>query len=577
MQMATPMHPSSVAEARELYMDMRERFQFEAVAVPAKTFLDQVKDRQPTQEQLEEFFAARRDIEAGQYPNLDSMGFGYRKPDEIEIQYLLIDNRVIEMVSVPEEDALSRWIAENADSLYKDVPVRTDPEEATEDDGDDAENREPETERKPLTEQEKRARAIEALRPGLVDQRVQVIETRLQEDLIDVEAPPLEKYPAVQEALSRPAGDLLDRKLNLAIYDVELKTALADITRQTGVQIAFPVGRFGDVNVDEDVLVSAPSANGGTLGEVLAELGRSVTLDLGPEAWHRFELLPGAVFPKTEQLDMLPVRFGTTGLIPLKQLGDDPMLATAGSGQRDLADVLAESEDLSDRVGREGPVMDVRTNGEMSRMVWRVAQYVPAKAPQELTPELRERVLADWRTLQAYELALEKARSQVTDAESMEAFAREHELEIERTGMLAKLPSTGAGYSAMMEFYRDVVGMENLFGTAGMDLQLERMWNILRQLAPENPAQGYSPAGDEAVVVAMPATRRVLLARRVDYDPAVRSNFENRVAAMVQQRYAGSRGFGGRRGTAGLRQRAQQSWLMLENIEQRVGYVRGEE
>jgi hypothetical protein len=584
-ELGVPLHPGSLADAREFYIEGgeivapngrrvpfggREKIRLEVVEVPASRFQSEVESLEPQPQQIEEYFEAHRNLEPDLYPNSDSMGVGYRTPRKMEISWLLVDRKIVERASVPDPNSISAWITQNEETLFKEVPVEQAPDEAApaqeeaaeptegEDPNDTEATEEPETRREPLSPREKDRRAIEALRPGVVDKRMRSIVTGLQEKLIDAEGQPEQRYKNVLEKLTRSAQDALDQKLNLSVYKVPLATALDDIQKQAGVQIVFPIGTFGDVTVSEDLLVSAPKANGGTLGETLEQLGREIKLELPQETWHTFSLLPGAVFPKTDIVNMMPVRYGSTGLLTQRQLAMHPMILSASSGRQGLLQTLPrESEEaLKRRLGKEGPVMNVGPDDQASRLVWQLARYESATSPERLTDALKQEVVDDWRMAQAYRLALEKAKQAVSDAESMHAFASENELESTETPLLSRA-------EAYSEFFTDLVGLRD---RSTMDLdhpQFLQFWQAVTRLRPEDPASYFSPKSRQAVVVGVPAARSVLLLRRLDYVPAVESEFQENAFSIIRSRYQSE-----------IAQEAYRVWLTYENIVNRTGFDR---
>ncbi len=581
IQLAVPMHPGSVADAREYFQEGRpislgarfgnsqmplpgERIRLQTARLEAEKYLPEFENQTPEPAALEAFFQQRQNVEPGQFPNTDSMGFGYRRPRRMEIQWLLVDREVIELATMPEPNAIARWIAENEDILFKEVPVEAPEqqgdaqEESTQENQDQpeqADEEEPKTVRKEMEQSEKEQRAIQALGPDLVKARLGAVVTGLQAALIDTEPDPENRYPELLEKLTSPAGSILDQKLNLSIYKVPLKTALDDIQKEIGVQIVFPVGKYANVTIDGDVLVSASKANGGTLGETLKQLGESLQVPLGPEAWHTFRLVPGAIFPKTDLVNMLPVRYGTTGLATVRELQSHPILLQAQSNRQSILGSLPrEEEALERRLELEGRVMDLGPTGQADRLLWRLAKYVPSTAPDQLTEELRPRVIEDWRLAQAYQLALEKAKAAVSDVESMRSFAQENDLEITHTPLMTMA-------QAHDEFFPQLVGPETASEIDIDHPQFTQLWEEWIDLAPENPTLSYPPAGEEVKVVPVPAGLEVLLVRRLDYEPAVDSQFRRFLPQILNARYSQE-----------VSSRALRSWLTYENIAQRTQY-----
>ncbi len=409
--------PPSQAELERIYFDFK---------VPAEQFAADVRlplDPQQLDAELETMFNRFVDRLPGSYQGDNPLGFGYRVPDRVVIEYMLVRADMLARVVVPPERALSTYYEIHRSEFTKQVPTGE-----TDDEG------EPIMQTAGKTFGEARREIIQILRPREVAQRMAII---LQSaSTFAREFDPLatdgqqRAYEYAVEQMQLSADDVLDTSLGeVNIDDALLADAIEFLAEQAKIQgIYYPLTDSAGQELDSDTRVTIQADNI-TLGDALARIAEQ--LDQPELTWKLCETLaePDAILFCSGPLSTFPLMPGRTDLVDQATLFRHPLLGTAGmwseGGPQNMLVSQAFDPSLFDESAlRDSPLGERRfpqllvplQAGGLLR--WRVSEAVSAYSPDSRTPEIDEQVTADLKTIAAMELArqhAERLMNQVPD------------------------------------------------------------------------------------------------------------------------------------------------------------------
>jgi hypothetical protein len=307
----------------------------------------------------------------------------------------------------------------------------------------------------------------------------------------------------------------------------------------------------------------------------------------------------GASTLESVQLEMLkeglPVVYGRTKPLSAQQLSEEPIVGSARRKPNGPSLVqaafgvkeLSSSERAALAVGEVyNGVMDVG-GAESGKLVWRVAQAKPSEVPDESllkTDEaLHSRVRDNWRTMQAYQLAVKAAQ------DAMEKAQREG-LEKVAAGLNKKLQESpapisrkviapsftqdpylqeiiGSAFSMLQwlqggrkgeqpraysdAFYLQAAKVNPYFvavpnaplGEAWLPDQAQKFIDAVFALAPKDvseeppatqPTSQPAPAS-AMTVVELPGEHQVVVAQRVQFLPAYESGYRDRRSGLIRE------------------------------------------
>ncbi|MFW5840713.1 MAG: hypothetical protein ACOCZE_09050, partial [Planctomycetota bacterium] len=505
--------PVSDFQARKFFRDRSERIKLAFVSVPASKYLPDVPA--PTDDQIREMFEAHKDQPPEVYTGPDDFGFGYRQPPKVAAQGLIIDRQTLQQAVRPSSDDIENYIAANPGQFRKTV----EPEEGAEEDG--------EPRLVEMTTAEKTQLASERLQRDQVAQTVANLQDTITRQLLtEFEGPGEKAYPYVMKQLKSPASGIMDKTLSVKIVRKPLAEALEMLSEAAGVQVVFPVGKHGEVNIDENVLVDLPAADGGTLAAALGQL--SEKFEIGPFQYFQCRQVPNSIFPVSETIDLFPIVLASTGLVDAEAFKNHDVFGQAflvranpnpqkrnQPEQIPLVRVAFSVRELTGRQGREDQSLQVGVEGPvawhggdpMGPMIWRVVEARTAQTPEQLTDQLKQRVADDWKLKQAFQMAQSQLKESVNNPAAMRSLADSMGLAVHESEMLT----------------RRMVPLldEHLLLPNEAEAQLELFYNKAFSLAPDNVNTNFPRMGKQVAVIPLPAIASVVLAQRIDYEPAV--------------------------------------------------------
>ena len=438
---ATVDTPPSIAELKLIYRDLNERIKLRVLRVSADDMLDDVKadpDRKTILKQFNDF----RNMPAGKFTSTDSFAFGYRQPHRVSIGYLLVDGAVVRRVTRPSDRQARDYWNDRDREFYKQVAIPTSApasEPATSQASQPASapaTRPVEYKQELITEV---ADAMDQIRDILADS---MTETRM-DSVANLAAASLAKivrdgvsgdkdYERLLARMTRSADSVLNRTLKDLDIDAEpLDKAVAKIAAAARLDaICYPWGSGGLITLSPDILVTLQPKVPITLRDALDQITRQA---FGPQTpptspsddaakplslkWAMCAGFDDMLFPLGGDIEMFPLKIGSTPLMTREELQDHEMLASCststaqrdGKALVDLAFQVGEffgkgSRNAALHAGKDGPPM-ILLGARRGRVLWRPLKAVAAHVPTELTPELRKQIIADLRIKNAYDIA----------------------------------------------------------------------------------------------------------------------------------------------------------------------------
>ena len=339
------------------------------------------------------------------------------------------------------------------------------------------------------------------------------------------------------ENLTISADNLLNRKvLLISIDNLTLDEAMKVLAEQASPvlnKICFPTGQHGDISIASDVKVSL-SARNTTVAKVLEEI--TAQLKMPKIKWACFQGFNDVLFP-VEGIRFLPLTAGKSGLKTQKQLENDKLIGSthlpeAPEDRGILTKFTLYAKAINPRgelkVGQDGRPVAGTLDEKNVMIIWRLAQIEPAKAPEALTPEITKQIIADLKKVAAYELAV-KASKDVKTFEQLTKIAKAQKLKTVDTGLFARLTQKYGEY-----------GNEYYVATELKPLKFKNpvtngffIKDVFSNLVPKDLDAKYSKNSQNAIAVAIPCEFKVVLARRVDFRPALMSKFEEQKTTFI--------------------------------------------
>jgi len=548
----------SLVEIRNTYRDLRERIKLAMVTFRAEEFLAQTTT-QPAESKIRQWFQEGRTRLRDHPDNRSPFGFGYRQPARVALRWLFVDrDRVARAARVPERMMRRYWRDHKGELTHKvrvpataTAPAGTQPATATA-------PAEPQYRNVPY---DNYGQAKEHIREILTKQ---VAELNVMEllhrarELIRQNAASPDPYGRALAAMIHPASRLLARRVGrLPLTRASLRRLTDELERVTGVRVVFPYGQTGKLSLDPDVEVDLRNFRTDlTLGEFLEKV--RVQLKLPRIKWVRCDRLEGAIFP-AEPVNLVPISTGRTSLVTFEELASDELLGsarTARTGGSSLADVVATAEPFQSPEARHTPLIEVGEDlrealyvegRRRGRLLVRLLEAVPEHDPPDLTPAIRRQVIEDIRLAEAFEKARKAAREmlqQVRAGKDLKKLAEGQNRPYAETGFFARKQIF---YGRLMPSYVPGVGRNPAFLAKAF------------KLVPPDPDHWTDPGPAE--VVALPRARKVLLIRRIGYDPPTEKEFRKMGLYLTAPMIAYQR-----------QSRSMGAWFNLENIKERVNY-----
>ncbi len=504
--------PPSEAELRTFARDRLERVALGVVKIPAEAFLDEVV--LPNEERIQQQFAQYRRRSAGPPTDPMSFGFGYEIPERAQVLYLFLRARPIESVITPPQELLESYYTEN-------IRQFTGP------DG------------QPLPFSQAEPQIVRTLRPQLVGDQLQRIEKRIRDLFQEYKNTPAamaegHEYQWALRQMVVPderVQEVLGRTVRLRTGQVPVARAVAAVAKAGGLNsIYYPTRNAAGDTLDPNVEVSLQGEM--TVGEALAQISRQAQWT--EFTWGMIQAMPEVLFPREDP--HFPLVMEETETLTPQQFVEHPLLPNAvGANGMALREYVYSPAVFNRggprtaplKVGQDGPTMLVRATPERTGglLLWRLRSHQPARepSPEDLTGELRDRVVRDLKLEAAFARALDAAR----------AIDTVEEFEQARQNPAYRYVETDLFSRAQIQ--------------AGQDpnsLNLPRLPQVFQEflqtvfspvLLPEDPDAGYGEKSQSLVVMPLRAKQppEVLVMRRVGYEPLDKSQYEGPVRQIL--------------------------------------------
>lgn len=560
--------PVSRPEIETLYRDLNEKIKLDLVTIRAEDFLDQVGE--PNAEAMQAQFAEFRTVAPGQYTESNPFGFGYLQPNRARILYLLVRQEAVRRAIKPRDETARDYYRRHAAELVRKVPVEPDAASfggATQTASKPVEYREV-----PLSFAEAKAQIIEKLTEEAAQAKTEEIMNRavalLEEFPKSGQPAAVNPYRRVREGITSPAEGVLARRLEgLKIDGEPLERAVEIMAEKAGLErIVFPWGDLGDRKLDPAVKVRL-SADSITLGEALDRICQQIKW---PKLqWAASPLFEGVLFSVAGQdgVDFFPVTVKETKLMDARTLEEDPVLgkAVAASGEP-LVNIAFTAEPFARgrrggsmlKVNDDGPRMDVGGQGG-GKLLWRLAEALPVNAPATMDglEGLAEQVRKDCQLKAAFELAVKRAEQVKASASKshLASAAKREKLKVEETELFSRrvAVSPARQYAAMAQLSGRQMSPPDLFAILATKQPFAYPLSPVEEirglgeavhaqfidaafsLAPADVEPPYPKDPPAVELLASPATREVFVMERTGYQPAVWSDYRQKMGDLVRQ------------------------------------------
>lgn len=556
--------PPSLAEQRLLYRDLTEQIELAMVTFQAGDFTEGLAE--PDDEKINEMFARHKEVLADHPTNDTPFGFGYRLPDQADVAYLLIDREAVELAVEPPEEQMWEYWRQHKGKMTRTVetsaPATTGP-------GGEPSATAPaiKTRKVPITSySEARPQILQIFKADAAEVKMAEL-VRLAKSSLQRFGQTDDAYPKAVAAMLAPAEELLARPAGKLPAGTITIGQLVEILQETsGVKIAYPFGKHGDHTLDADVKLQAQKDwEKLTLKGVLDKAAAAVKFP--PIEWVTCQGFRQTVFP-SKPVNLTPVSAGRTGLVALRELNRDDVLRWAQTGEEqrglNLAAVVATAQEFRRSESQASPLIttgkDFRramyvTGARSGRMLWRLMAAVKTHSPKTITPEIRKKIIEDFKTQQAYEKALAAAKKMLAELDELEKAAGEEakpdkpaenrsdknndDKQQAELSQLAKLAEKSDLIVVMSgPITRKQVGMDLLENRTTISYPYVLGVGVNPSFVEEAlalvPSDPNRPTGRPGAVIELRRSKKVMLIQRVGYRPATEPGF---LDAMVLVRY----------------------------------------
>ncbi len=569
----------SMPELRHAFRDMNERIQLAMVVLPVE---DSLKDiEKPPLEKVKQWFDDHKEFFRAHPDNQTRYGFGYRLPDRLDVSYLFVDMDLVAQAVEPTEEQMLEYWRRNRGRMTKKVEVpapATQPASrpaaapatgpSTAPAGETPTQPSEPQYREVLIERYSEARDTirEILRPEVAKAKMTDLLNRADE-LIALHGKDADAYAKAAAAMLRPVDALLRRPVTrLPVGTRTLEVVIRDLQSVTGVNIIYPFGQHGGWTLDGKIKVKVdPEWRKDTLGEVLAKI--SAAHKYPKLQWVTCEGFASAIFPSSP-VKLVPISAGRTGMVSFNELMEDELLGmatltkTVTERPQTLVLIARSTKEFQGPEPRRAALVEVGgdfrpalhvTGGRSGRLLWRLVAAERAHTPKELTDEIRSQVEEDLEIVNAMEKALAAAegmKAKLDAGEELDKIAKADKHEVIRTELFSRIAPTVMPWTRQIVItYSDVEGIG----------RSKEFIDKVFELVPENPEPPH--AGRPVAVAPLYRRRKVVLAQRVGYEPAVRSKFEQLGPRLAQYLML-------------QRNRREQTWWFDgESITRRLSYV----
>ncbi len=501
-------------ELQHVYVDINSKMQVKAIRIPASDFVSKIPA--PSMDKIREQFQALKNRPAGDFTGVDSFRFGYLIPAKLNVAWLMADYNAFARVEQPTAEQIEDYYNKNREMFAKD----------------------PKAEKKQYKSlSEVRWEIFTQLQMQMAQttyaEAVTLAGAAVRDELAGAQAASVAKksdYSQVMKAaraeLVKPADEMLSRIIPVIYIEkaplAEAINQIASLAQPRLKGISFPYGlEGGKIRIDPGISVSLNAQNI-TVGDALAKLikDNKLGLDVG---WIRFAPMDNVLFCDA----LAPVNCGDTGMITLEELNADAFLSSCFSREaRATLPMLAASvKELGTNseftAGILGPVLQSFNPDKAGEIYWMITKVEPAHAPEELTADIAKEIGDDIRTSEALSLAVKVADEIRTPAQFDEYIKKNKVMPI-LTEPFSLMILSHSAYGQSGFGQGSVPNMK--FCNAAVDkVFIEKAFEIL---APKDIAKPYTQASDNLMQLKLPCEDCVVVARRVDFMPALANDFD---------------------------------------------------
>ncbi|MDP7163505.1 MAG: hypothetical protein QF792_08440 [Phycisphaerae bacterium] len=484
--------PPSEPHIKRIFRDLNEKISLRVLEIPAEQFIKDMPE--PSEDEILKQFNSYRQATRGEYPSVNSFGFGYHQGNRVRVSYLFVDQEVIGRVVRPAPRVVREYWREHKAEFTKKVPSTSTQAAGEGGAAAEAAASQPATTTAPreaevqMTLDEAWMQVVERLSRAEAEEKVGAVVQQVQakvQAFADDTSRDVDVYKWTVKKMIRPADKALavmvPKETIAELRGKGLDKAVAVLAKATGLRaICYPWETAGEYYVSRVIRVpeGLRADKDHPLGVVLQEITRLVfsSQEVQREAipqekkdkdgkkepgypqldWAMCQGFDEVLFPVGQAggMRILPLKSGRTELDDRDELARNELLGAAGTlpgqGQR-LLDVAFNAKPFdSDDSGRSqmelhepGRVMYVGP-GRMGRLLWRIIEAEPAHVLDEPTAEVRQQVVKDLKILKAFATgATDSAEKIKKHAEEvgLEAAAKAQKMETTETGAIARLVS----------------------------------------------------------------------------------------------------------------------------------------
>jgi hypothetical protein len=522
----------SETELAALARDLHEQINLRVLQVPAEDFLDEVAE--PNRRDVVRHFGRYRAEIPGAAEAVSSFGFGYRMPNRVAVLYMLIREDVIAPLVQPAEEDIQRYYQKHKRQFVR--GGRQQPISAVWSDIADI----------------LRADAAERTVDRFAQQLSAAVDAYATQAAAETALNPYEWAVRQVTVPAEQTRAVLARTVRPALRDVPIDRAVDALAAQADLTtIRYPYGADANATLDPNVRVTL--AGEMTLGQALDRIAAQARWP-APQ-WAMCTEFPGVLFARGRR--GFPVFVEQTDLLTLKQLRDDEILGAAQDpatgeplalralrvapfvqpNQRDDPRIL--------KLHQNGPPMEVFSfDGPRGRLLWRVVEASGKHTPAALTDEIEARVVRDLKIQAAFAKAYQAA--QQFDTAAFEQAVEDGNYAVSETGLFARkidVPGVAGVFRypdlPLLQLPLDPSlppEVRRRRQDALLKAFIDRVFSPAFGLLPEEPDPPYPPKSAAVAVLRVPALRRVLLLRRIGYQPLVESDYREGIRTELIHR-----------------------------------------
>ena len=566
--------PPSLPELKHVFRDLYERIDLSMLAFAADDFIADAPE--PDEQTIREWFERYKNLLPNHPSNRTDFGFGYRRPDRIDVAWLFIDSdKVYAAIEPSDKQMLSYWRRHKGE-IKKLVPIKaattkssTQPKSLPTTTATTTPSTKPNN--KPKFREvvitrysQAKPQIYQILKQQGTEIKISELIALLQKRLTEF-SKQANPYPAVVKSMLQPPDKLLNRRIStMPFASADLKTVINQLGEVTGIKIVYPIGKYEKFTIDSDVSIQTSGWKNITLAKALELIGNQIGLP--PFKWVCCDGFPEVLFP-TEPINLFPISSGRSGLVSFEEIAKDEILGHSyinvklhGRHGGDIISIASTAKVFSSRRSNRTPLIEIGADYGLAmyvidhrrgRLLWRLIDAQPSHIPEQLTAEIRREVVRDIKIIHGFKKALKTAKELVEKINkgktTLEKIANSYKKSLTKTGFFTR-KRFDPTFKRIVWSYVPEVGVNVHF--------IEKAFSLV----PDDPDK---PATDKpATVVELYRQHKVMLIQRIGYEPVKREVFDQFGASLVASLTMMTR----------WREQVLQ-WFLAENVARRVGYI----